>query len=99
MVIMFFDNKGIFLKGKEKSTMEDKNFDFAATKDALGQLSADLIEIESALKIKQTALNKEKLALKNELELKEHKIAELTSAAQNALNKIETIGKYIEEAL
>ncbi len=79
--------------------MEDKIFEFAATKDALGQLSADLIEIESALKVKKTTLSKEKESMRDDLLLKEQKIAELTAAAQGALDKIETIGKYIEEAL
>ena len=79
--------------------MEDKNFDFAATKDALSQLSTDLIEMEAALQMKQASLNKDKensLTLLNE---KDQKISILTSAIQSSLADIEKVNSYIEGAL
>ena len=99
MFIISFDNKGIFLKVKEKSTMEDKIFDFAKTRDALGQLSADLAGLEAAIKIKQSALSSEKQNLANQLQDKEQKIASLNKAAEDALVKLENINQYIGKVL
>lgn len=84
---------------KEKSVMEDKIFDFAKTRDALGELSAGLIELESTLKVKQNRLTAEKQKSAAEAELKEQKIAALTQAAKDAMTKIENINKRIEEML
>lgn len=84
---------------KEKSTMEDKIFDFAKTRDALGQLSADLIDLEATIKIKRTTLEAEKQNFSNQLQDKEQKIAKLGQAAQEALTKIENINHYIAEVL
>ena len=36
--------------------MPDKNFDFNKTRDALSQLSTDLIELESIIKIKRSQI-------------------------------------------
>lgn len=98
-IISFHDNTKIFLKVKEKSVMENKIFDFAKTKDALGELSADLIEFESALKIKQNTLLQDKKQNDETLKQKDLKISELTKVAEDILAKIENINKYIEEAL
>lgn len=84
---------------KEKSTMEDKIFDFAKTRDALGQLSADLAGLEAAIKIKQSALSSEKQNLANQLQDKEQKIASLNKAAEDALVKLENINQYIGKVL
>lgn len=99
MFIIFFDNKGIFLKVKEKSTMEDKIFDFAKTRDALDQLSADLAGLEAAIKIKQSSISSEKQNLANQLQNKEQKIANLSKAAEDALTKLENINQYIGKVL
>lgn len=79
--------------------MNDKIFEFAKTKDALGELSAGLVELENLLKIKQSALAADRQKFDNEIKQKDQQIAKLTEAAQKALVKIENIGKYIEEVL
>ncbi len=79
--------------------MEDKIFDFIETRDALSQLSADLIEFEAMIKIKQTNTNIEKQKNKDELRLKEEKIVKLSSTVENALKKIENINQYIDGVL
>ena len=79
--------------------MEEKIFDFAKTKDALGELSAGLIELESVLKIKQNQLAAEKQKYAEDTALKKQKIAALTKAAEETMIKIENINKYIEEML
>lgn len=84
---------------KEKSVMEDKIFDFAKTKDALGELSAGLIELDSILKIKQNQIAAEKQKYAEDAALKEQKITALSKAAEDAMTKIENINKYIEEML
>lgn len=99
MFIIFCDNTKIFLKVKEKSVMEDKIFDFAKTKDALGELSADLLAFESALKAKQNLLDADKKQNAALLQQKEQKIATLAKTVEETLVKIENINKCIEEAL
>ena len=79
--------------------MDSKNFSFAETKDALSQLSADLVELESLVKAKQNTLKNERQNWQQELQLKEQKIAGLKTATEEALAKIENINHYIEEAL
>lgn len=79
--------------------MESKNFNFSKTRDALSQLSADIIELESLVAAKKSSLKSEKQNLLNELAAKEQKIAGLRTAAEDALTKIENINHYIEEAL
>ena len=84
---------------EEKTTMEDKIFDFAKTCDALGQLSTSLIELESSVKIKNSQLTAEKKKSASILAEKELKITELKNITQVALNKIENINSYIDEVL
>ena len=84
---------------EEKITMEDKIFDFAKTRDALGQLSTSLIELESSIKIRNSQLVAEKEKNKTVLAEKEQKITELKNITQIALNKIENINNYIDEVL
>lgn len=98
-IMLFLDNRKIFLKVKEKSAMDDKIFDFAKTKDALSQLSADLIELDTAIKTKQTLLEKQKKDALQQISDKEIKIADLGESLQRALDKIDQINRYIEEAL
>ena len=82
-----------------RSAMESKNFNFSKTRDALSQLSADIIELESLVAAKKSSLKSEKQNLLDELAAKEQKIAGLRTAAEDALTKIENINHYIEEAL
>lgn len=84
---------------KEKSAMENKIFDFANTRDALSQLSANLIELSSALKAKQAQLDADKTKSEQLKQAQELKIADLTNSLQGAISKIEQINQYIEEAL
>lgn len=84
---------------KEKSVTDAQIFDFAQTKDALGELSADLITLETAVKLKQTILSKEKDSLAENLRAKEAALATLKETVQNALADIDVINTHIEEAL
>ncbi len=79
--------------------MDDKIFDFAKTKDALSQLSADLIELSSAVKIKQTKLTANQQQAEKTIQNLELKIAELDKSLQSAIAEIDLINNYIEEAL
>ena len=84
---------------KEKSVTDAKIFDFAQTRDALGELSTDLIALETAVKLKQAALIKDKEALSARLQAKEAALASLSNTVQNALEDIDTINARIEEVL
>ena len=84
---------------KEKSVTDAQIFDFTQTKDALGELSADLITLEAAVKLKQTTLSKEKDSLAENLRAKEAALATLKETVQNALADIDVINTHIEEAL
>ena len=84
---------------KEKSVTDAKIFDFAQTKDALGELSADLIALETAVKLKQATLSKEKESLAEALRSKETALTTLKETVQNALSDIDVINAHIEEVL
>lgn len=84
---------------KEKSVTDAKIFDFAQTRDALGELSTDLIALETAVKLKQAALTKDKETLSTRLQAKEAALASLSNTVQNALEDIDTINAHIEEVL
>lgn len=79
--------------------MTDKNFDFNKTRDALSQLSTDLIELESIIKIKCKQVEEHNKDISGILEKKDQTIADLTKASKNALKKIETITSFIDEVL
>ena len=79
--------------------MEEKIFDFAATKDALGQLSSDLIDLEAAIKIKQEELQKTRQDTASTLQGKEEKIESLLKVAQDAIADIDSINHSIEGML
>ena len=84
---------------KVKSTMTDKNFDFNKTKDALSQLSTDLIELETIIKVKKSEFEKHNNETLSIIEEKEKAIANLTAASREALTKIENITDFINEVL
>lgn len=79
--------------------MPNKNFDFNKTRDALSQLSADLIELETAIKIKNNQIKEHNTKNLNELAEKNKIIAELTKASEDALTKIENITDFIDGVL
>ena len=79
--------------------MEDKIFDFAATKDALGQLSSDLIDLEASVKVKQKSLQDARQEMSSALQEKEQKIESLLDITKNAIANIDKINKSIEGML
>ena len=79
--------------------MSDKNFDFNNTRDALGELSADLVELEASLKIKRNQLSDNKNKYFETIEQKESVIRNLTEISRNTLAKIENITDFIDEVL
>ena len=79
--------------------MSDKNFDFNNTRDALGELSADLVELEASLKIKRNQLSDDKNKYFETIEQKESVIRNLTEISRNTLAKIENITDFIDEVL
>lgn len=84
---------------KEKSAMDDKIFDFDKTRNALSQMSTDLLELETTIRIKSSEIESRKMEAIDNIKEKEQKIAELTKATQNALEKIDSINNYISEVL
>lgn len=84
---------------KEKSAMDDKIFDFDKTRNALSQMSTDLLELETTIKIKSSEIESRKMEAIDNIKEKEQKIAELTKATQDALEKIDSINNYISEVL
>lgn len=79
--------------------MSNDFFDFAQTKDALSQLSADLIGLESLVKIKKEELDSARQEVVDFTSAKEQQISSLCIAVDNALNKIENIENYINGVL
>ncbi len=79
--------------------MDNKNFDFNKTRDALSQLSTDLIELESVIKIKSSQIKENNEKNSNLLAEKEQKIVELTKISQDAITKIDNITDFIDGVL
>ena len=79
--------------------MNDKNFDFSKTRDALSQLSTDLIELETIIKIKRSQIEENNKKTSAILAQKEQAIAELTKVSQDTIAKIENITDFIDEVL
>ena len=79
--------------------MTDKFFDFNATRDALSQLSTDLLQLESAIKIKRSEIKERDDKASMMLKKHEQVIAELTKASENALAKIDNITDFIDGVL
>ena len=79
--------------------MSNEIFDFNDTREALSQLSTNMIELESAIKIK---LNKITDNSKNSYDLikkKDEIIDNLVKTSENALAKIENITNFIDKVL
>ena len=84
---------------KEKSAMTDKIFDFNNTREALSQLSTDLLQLESAIKMKRSEIEEKDNQISEKLKKQETAISDLTKASENALAKIENITNFIDEVL
>lgn len=79
--------------------MEEKFFDFAKTKEALSQMSADLALLNAALAAKQEALTLERKNAR-ELHLSDTKqITALKENAASAVSLIDSINAYINGVL
>ncbi|MBE6467615.1 MAG: hypothetical protein E7004_03380 [Alphaproteobacteria bacterium] len=79
--------------------MTDKNFDFNNTRDALSQLSTDLLQLESAIKLKRSQLAENNKKTSEQLEKQEKIIASLTKVSEDALVKIDNITDFIDGVL
>lgn len=79
--------------------MTDKNFDFNNTRDALSQLSTDLLQLESAIKLKRSQLAENNKKTSEQLEKQEKIIASLTKVSEDALAKIDNITDFIDGVL
>lgn len=79
--------------------MGEDFFNFAKTRDALSQMTTDLAVLESALK--EQARNNEETCnnMQNDLSAKEEQLKEMKTAIQKAVNKIDTVTKYIDGVL
>ena len=84
---------------KEKSTMNNQNFDFNNTREALSELSKDLIELESCIRIKLNEISNNSKNASDLLKQKDVAINNLTKASENALQKIENITSFIDKVL
>jgi hypothetical protein len=79
--------------------MEDNFFDFAQTKEALSALSTELIEMETAISAKKNQVKVQTQEFQNNIQNQNEKIALLRQTAQDALTKVEALGKYVEGVL
>ena len=79
--------------------MEDHFFEFAATKDALGQLSADFIALESCIEIKQKTLQEQQQQMSKAIQEKEQKIESLIDTTKQAIDDIDALNRSIEGVL
>lgn len=79
--------------------MEEKFFDFAHTKEALSQLSADMAVLSSEAQNKLTAMESERKNNKKILVEKDAKIAEMSQTIRNTIAKIDSITGYIDGVL
>lgn len=84
---------------KEKSTMGNQNFDFSNTREALSQLSMDMLELESCVKIKLKELSNNSKDTSDLIKKKDEAISNLTKASEDALAKIENITNFIDKVL
>lgn len=84
---------------KEKSAMEENFFDFAQTKEALSQLSADLAVLDSELQNRAASIIKEREAVRRTLSEKDTQIETLRSDILKATQSIDSITAYIDGVL
>ena len=79
--------------------MNNQNFDFNSTREALGELSKNLIELESCVKIKLNEISNNSKNTSDLLKQKDEVIANLAKASENALAKIDNITDFIDKVL
>lgn len=84
---------------KEKSAMEENFFDFAQTKEALSQLSADLAVLDSELQSRSASISKERETARRALNEKDTQIEALRSDILKATQNIDSITAYIDGVL
>ena len=80
---------------KEKSTMSNEIFDFNNTREALSQLSTDMIELEATIKIKLNEIIDSSKNSNDLIKKKDEIIDNLVKTSENALAKIENITNFI----
>ena len=79
--------------------MSNQNFDFNNTRDALNQLSRNLIELESSVKVKLGEIASASKESSDIIKQKDEIISGFTKASENALAKIESITGFIDKVL
>ena len=79
--------------------MSNENFDFNNTREALSQLSMDVIELESSIKSKINELSGDKKTSSDLIRKKDEVIANLTKVSEDTLAKIENITNFIDKVL
>ncbi len=84
---------------KEKSTMSNEIFDFNNTREALSQLSTDMIELEATIKIKLNEIIDSSKNSNDLIKKKDEIINNFAKTSENALAKIENITNYINKVL
>lgn len=84
---------------KEKSTMSNEIFDFNNTREALSQLSTDMIELEATIKIKLNEIIDSSKNSNDLIKKKDEIINNFAKTSENALAKIENITNYIDKVL
>lgn len=79
--------------------MEENFFDFAQTKEALSQLSADLAVLDSEIKSKLTELDVERKNHHKAMSEKDAKLEKMSKTIQDTVAKIDSITGYINGVL
>lgn len=79
--------------------MSNEIFDFNDTREALSQLSTNMIELESAIKIKLNEITDNSKNSYDLIKKKDEIIDNLVKTSENALAKIENITNFIDKVL
>jgi len=79
--------------------MEENFFDFAQTKEALSQLSADLVMLGSEIKSKAAAIERERQDYQTSLSDNAAKISALQNTIRDTIAKIDSVNDYIDGVL
>ncbi|MBR2921718.1 MAG: hypothetical protein IKC10_00190 [Alphaproteobacteria bacterium] len=79
--------------------MSNEIFDFNNTREALSQLSTDMIELEATIKIKLNEIIDSSKNSNDLIKKKDEIINNFAKTSENALAKIENITNYIDKVL
>ena len=79
--------------------MSNEIFDFNNTREALSQLSTDMIELEATIKIKLNEIIDSSKNSNDLIKKKDEIINNFAKTSENALAKIENITNYINKVL